>query len=195
MAAIENKPQYERIYQKLGLGISTDINRMPTEAQMNDKERINDSDIALGLSWYAESQDCSFPTIEALSTVDPEYQIFFAEYQNETADLISEIVRTKPTWGYINQRLMAMKIKTKEAGTRLAQNVKSRLLAQHEEEVAEATENTIDILNLISALTTKQAGLVRSQKSYLARSHTHNYRKIRVIKCSGSGRAYSCTVT
>jgi len=194
LSEIENKPQYARVYEKLGMGLTTDLNRMPTEEQMNDKERVTDADIALGLSWYAETQDCSLPAIEALSSVDPEYQIFFAKYQNESADLVTEIVKTKPSFGYINQHLMVMKLKTKEEATRLAQHVKARLIAQHQEEIAEATDNVIEVLDLIAALSSKQARLAKAQQGF--RSKGGHLRAIRVIKCNpSSGRTYSCSTT
>jgi hypothetical protein len=191
LAAIESKPEYARVYEKLGMGLTIELNRMPSPEQMSDNERVTDKDIALGLSWYAETQDCTLPAINALASVDPEYQDFFAKYQNESADLIEEIVKTKPTFGYINQRLMAMKIETKEAGTGIAQNLKARLIAQHQEEVADVTENAVDVLNLITALATKQSNLVRAQRKYSRFQHA-TFKKVRVIKCNPANKSYSC---
>jgi hypothetical protein len=44
-AEIEAVPQYARIYEKLGVATASDPQRVPSQAQLADQERISDDDL------------------------------------------------------------------------------------------------------------------------------------------------------
>jgi hypothetical protein len=107
---LELNPRYGRINEKFGVAKSNDPNRMPSQAQMTDNTKISDDDIALGLNWYAEIQRCDLPAIASLGEIAPEFQTVFVHSQSEIADILNEIVSTKPTFARINQRIYALKL-------------------------------------------------------------------------------------
>lgn len=197
MLPVETDPKYAPLYEKLGFATTSDLNRSPSQAQLADNKRISDDDIALGLNWFAELQDCDLALFESLFTVAPEYQIYFANNQIEEADIINEIVTTKPTFGHINQRVLAFQLRRKEAGKRIAPKMRARLAAEQQQETeAIAAVATELALNVIVALATKQTNLAKSQRAFVANNvrYANQMKKIRVIKCNPVGRAYSCVL-
>jgi hypothetical protein len=110
IAPIETKPEYARIYEKLGIATTADLERQPSRSQLTDSEKISDGDIASALTWYSEVQRCDLPAIETMAKVAPEFQIYFTEGKSEIADLVREVVTTKPTYAQINQKLFCLRL-------------------------------------------------------------------------------------
>ncbi len=129
-------PRYARIYEKLGVSTVGQPGRVPSAAQLADTLIVSEDDIALGLEWYAEDQACATPTIEALGRLDPEFQIYFADAFAEIAVIINDIVSNRLTYGQVNARLLLLKQHQRAAAIQLANNIKARLQAQHQEELA-----------------------------------------------------------
>jgi hypothetical protein len=148
LAPIEAKPEYAIIYEKLAVyRTSEPSGTTPSEAQLNDQTKITEKDIAKGLHWYAEAQECSIPAIEALAQISPEFQEYFISNQREVTDLLNEIVTAKPTFGKINQKLLVMKASQKAEASRVGQRLRAALLREHEQELQERVEVTQDILD------------------------------------------------
>jgi hypothetical protein len=188
LAPIESKPAYARIYEKLGTPKTNEMNRQPSQAQLSDAERISEADIALALSWYAETQQCSIPAIATFLQVDPEYQIYFADSQSEVTDIIREAVTDKPSWGHINQRVFALQLRNKNAATRITQKIQARLVAQHQEALQErealAESATELAVNVLLTLATRQARLAQAQQAFAATHPRYQMNTIRTIKCN-----------
>jgi hypothetical protein len=185
---IETKPEYARLYEKIAAATTSDLHRLPSQAQLADAERPSDTDIALALTWYAEGQQCALPAIEALIKVVPEVEIPIADEQAEAADLINEVVTTRPTFGHINQRLYAFRLHQKEASARLAQNVRARLVSEHEQELQErqalaegVAELAVDTLLILA---TRQANLAHAQLAFAKAHPTYRVVPIRTISCN-----------
>ncbi len=198
MQPIEAKPEYARLYQKLGVVTTSDLNRLPFQSQLDDSERISDADIAVDMNWYAENQSCSTAAIERFLTDVPEAQISYTNSQIEIADIINETIAIKPTYGHINQRLLALKLRQKEEAKQMVRNVRARLAAEQQQETEAVAEAATDVaINVLIALATKQTTLVRSQRTFLAANprYARQVVKIRVIKCLPVGRTYSCVLT
>src|SRR5262245_42014283 len=67
LAPIEAKPEYAVVYEKIAVDRTSDpAGTMPSDAQLNDQTRVTEKEIASGLRWYAEAQQCSTPAIETL---------------------------------------------------------------------------------------------------------------------------------
>ena len=138
------------------------------------------------------------PFMETISAAAPEIQIYFTNGQVEQADILNDIVVNKPTIGQVNQRLLALKLRNKENAKQAGQQVRLRLAAEQQQEVQATTEAVTEItLNVLVALATKQTGLVRSQRMFLAANprYAHQAQRIRVIKCTRVDRSYSCVLT
>jgi hypothetical protein len=185
---IETKPEYARIYQKIATSTTSDLYRWPSQAQLADTERPSDSDIALALTWYSEVQQCTLPAIEAFIKVVPEIQINFTDGQAEVTDIINEVVTTRPTFGHINQRLYALKLHQKEAGARLGQNIRARLVAEHQQELQERqalAEGVAELaIDTLLVLATRQANLAHAQLAFAKAHPTYQVVPIRTISCN-----------
>jgi hypothetical protein len=192
LSSTETKLQYARVYEKLGVAMAGDLTRMPSQAQMADPERISDDDIALGLRWYAETQECARTAIESFAAIDPELQTMYADSVRETTEIIDEIVTTKPTYGHVNQRLFSLKLHQKEAATQWAQNLRARLVEKHQQELEDRQQKVTAALN---SLANSQVRLSRSQIRFAA---THpNYALGNIIKalnCNTIARAIVCVL-
>lgn len=209
LAPIETNPRYARVYEKLGVATSRDPGRMPTATQLADSEIIPDDDIAVGLEWYAEGQACEAPGIQAFGRIDPEFQIFFADVHADSADLINDIVSKKlTTYGQVNARLLSLKQRERVVVAEIATNLKARLEAEHQEELAQQQETAEELVSAfgqiavalatrghasVNRLTSNEAALARAQANY-ARMHPRYVvvHRVRAIHCDSIGRSLRC---
>jgi hypothetical protein len=205
---LDTNPRYARVYEKLGVATASQPNRAPSAVQLADSQIISDDDIALGLEWYAEGQACATPAIEALGRIDPEFQIFFADTQAEIADIINDLVSTRQTYGQVNARLLSLKARQRVAAGEMGNNLKARLQAQHQEEVAqqqEVAEQLVSAIgNIALALATRgRASIARlaSRQSVLGRAQIHYasmhpryvvVHRVRTTHCESIGRSLRC---
>jgi hypothetical protein len=199
LAPIEAKPEYAIIYQKIAVYRTSEPNgTTPSEAQLNDETKVTDNEIAAGLRWYAETQQCSIPAIEALAQISPEFQEYFINNQREVTDLLNEIIDSKPTFGKINQRLLVLKTSLKADASRMVQSLRGRLMSEHEQELQrdEVTQEILDAsLSLAASLATRQAVLIRSQRTFVARHPEYaNDPNVRTVRCTTINKALSCTL-
>jgi hypothetical protein len=200
LAPIEGKPEYTGIYEKIAVERTSDpAGKMPSDAQLNDQTRITEKEIATGLRWYAEAQQCSIPAMEALAQISPEFQEYFINNQREVTELLNEIVTTKPTFGKINQRLLVMKTSRKVEAARIGQGLRAALLSEHEQELQERAEVTQEILDaslsLAASLASRQAVLIRSQRAFVARHPEYaSDPNIKTVRCTTINKALSCTL-
>jgi|HubBroStandDraft_6_1064221.scaffolds.fasta_scaffold569230_1 hypothetical protein len=207
-STLEANPRYMRLYEKLAIDTATEPMRAPTPAQLSDIEIIPDDDKAIGFEWYAEGQNCVFSGIEALGRVDPEFQIYFADRIAERAELLNDIAANPLTYGQVNAEIASLKQRDRTAAAEMANNLKARLAAQHQEELAEqqaATEELVSDLGTIAlAVATRgRASITRlsSRDNALARVQA-NFSKahpryvivhpIRAIHCEGVGHSLRC---
>ena len=198
-AEVEVIPRYARIYEKLGVATASDPQRMPSQAQLIDQERISDDDLALALSWYASSQHCAVEAMEPFYDVAPEFQAYFADSQREITDIINEAVTTKPSYARINERILNLKLRQKETAKLTVQEIRKRLIAQNAQELQdqqEVAQQVVEIaLNAALSLASRQAVLVRSQRAFLiAHAHYEKIDKIKTIKCNSVGHKISCAL-
>jgi hypothetical protein len=200
LTPIEAKTEYAVIYEKIAVErTSAPAGTMPTDAQLNDQSRITESEVATGLRWYSEAQQCAIPAIEALAEIRPEFQEYFINNQREVTDLLNEIVTTKPTLGQINQKLLVLKTSQKAEASRIGQRLRAALLAEHEQELLQREEVTQQVLDasisLATSLATRQAVLIHSQRAFVAR-HPEFARdpNIRTVRCTTINKALSCTL-
>ncbi|MGA8697506.1 MAG: hypothetical protein WB689_27465 [Xanthobacteraceae bacterium] len=187
-AKIEAKPEYALLYKKVAFSTIQDPDRMPSQAQLADAEKVSDDAVALGLNFYAEAQDCNIEGIESLSGVAPEFWPLFIDFQRNRIDLINEIVATKPSYGHINERLRDFKLREREAAIQAAQAIKIRLVAQHELELEDrqvVAEQVAQLaLDVATTLATRQVNLIRTQRAFAAAYPRYQLQKIRVVKCN-----------
>jgi TonB family protein len=211
LAPIEANPRYARVYEKLGVATSRDPGRMPSAAQLGDPEVIPGDDIAVGLEWYAEGQACEAPGVQAFGRIDPEFEIFFADVHAEIADLINDIVSKRlTTYGQVNGRLLNLKQRERAVVTEIATNLKARLQAEHQEELAQQQETAEELVSAfgqiavalatrghasVNRLASREAALERAQESY-ARLHPRYVvvHRVRAIHCDSIGRSLQCNL-
>ena len=200
LAPIEAKREYAVVYEKLAVErTSNPAGTMPSDAQLNDQTRITEKEIAAGLRWYSEAQQCSIPAIEALAQISPEFQEYFINNQREITDLLNQTVTTRPTFGTINQRLLVMKTSQKVEASRIGQRLRAALLSEHEQELQQRAEVTQEILDasisLAASLATRQAVLIRSQRTFVAHhpefAHDPN---VRTVHCATVNNSLSCNL-
>jgi hypothetical protein len=200
IAPIEVNPQYARVYEKFGMATTADPRRDPSEAQLADTQTISDSDIAVVLNWYGEGQQCVLPAVEAMIKVAPEFQIYFVNAQSEITDFIHEIVTTKTSYGHVNHRILALHVRQRAAGQQMAQTVRARLLAEHQQELQEAQAAAEAVAGLavdaLLILATRQANLVHARQVFVAAHPTYRVSTIRAVTCnpdikSVAGRAFA----
>ena len=200
LAPIEAKPEYEVIYEKIAVDrTSVPTGAMPSDAQLNDQTRIAEREIAAGLRWYSEAQQCAIPAIEALAQINPEFQKYFIDNQRELTDLFNVIVTTKPTFGQINQKLFDLHTSQKAEASRMGQRLRAALLSEHEQELQQRAELAQDILDasisLAASLATRQAVLIRSQRTFVA--HHPEFARdpnVRKVRCATANNSLSCTL-
>jgi TonB family protein len=211
MAPIAADSRYARVYEKLGVATLADFQRMPTAAQLADAEPISDADIRLGLDWYAQTQACGAPAIEALGRVEPDFQVYFADADAEATDIIGDITSGQiRTYGQLNTRIASLKQREKITATEIANNIKARLQAQHQAEVVEREAETEAVVSTIGAiavavasrghasiahLATRQSELARLQRTYAARHPDYVIvHRIRTMQCNGAGQLLRCSL-
>jgi hypothetical protein len=172
---------------------------MPTEAQLNDHDKISDGDIATSLRWYVDAQQCALPAMESLAQISPDFQQYFVDVQRETTDIINEIVTTRPMFGQINQRLLALKTWEKAAAKTMAENLRNSLAARHQEElqgreiVAQQVMTTAASVAL--SLATRQTVLIYSQRTFVAQHPQYSsIPKIKAVQCKPAGKSLSCSL-
>jgi hypothetical protein len=196
-ASIEVKPEYARIYEKLGVAKSDDLNRRPSQTQLADEENVSDDDIALGLSWYVEMEQCEVPAIESLSRVAPESLAYFADDLRERTDIVNDIVTTKPTYGHINQRLLELKLRRKETAPELGRKLHARLIAEHQEELQERediAETVAEVaLDALVVLATRQSRLVRSAQLFASTNSRYHVPRVTPIRCDAAFKSALAT--
>ena len=197
---IEAKPEYAVVYEKLAVErTSNPAGTMPSDAQLNDQTKITEKEIATGLRWYAEAQQCTIPAMEALAQINPEFQEYFIDNQRGVTDLLNEIVTTKPTFAAVNQKLLVMKTSQKTEASRMGQRLRAALLSEHEQELQQRAEVTQEILDasisLATSLATRQAVLIRSQRTFVAQ-HREFARdpNVRTVHCATVNNSLSCTL-
>jgi hypothetical protein len=201
LAPIEAEPAYAIIYEKLAVYRTSEPNgTMPSGAQLNDQTKVTEKDIATGLRWYAEAQQCSIPAIETLAQISPEVQEYFIANQREVTDLVNEIVTTGPTFGKINQKLLVMKTSQKAEASLMGQRLRAALLSEHAQELqdrAEVTQEILDAsLSLAASLATRQAVLIHSQRTFVARHPEYaSDPNVKTVRCTTINKALSCTLT
>jgi len=204
---IETNPSYVRVYQKLGVPISSAPLRKPSAAQLADTERVSDEDITVGLEWYSEVQACGAPNIEAFGRIDPEYQIYFADAQAEVADIIEDVVSSKPTFSHINARLFSLQQRLAVTASEIAANLKARLIAKQQQELVQQQE-AADALSALGAiavavasrghvamvrLSDREAMLARAQLAYAAAHPRYVIvHRIRPTRCDSIGLSLRC---
>lgn len=188
VSKLEAEPQYAFLYRKLGIATAEDPAREPTQAQLADPEKISDDAVALGLNWYAEAQTCSVEGIETLSRVAPEFGPVFIANQQEITDIINEIAATKPTYGRVNQRILDLRRHEKEEAKQAAQQLKTRLAAEHAQELQDRQDVAEQMaqlaLDVANTLATRQVNLIRTQREFAATNPHYQLQKIRVVKCN-----------
>jgi hypothetical protein len=131
---------------------------------------------------------CDVEGIEMLSRAAPELGPVFIGSQGEIADIINEIVATKPTYGHVNQRILDLKRHQTEAANQAAQKIKTRLSAEHAQELAErqaVTEQLAQLaLDVATTLATRQVNLIRTQRTFAAAHPHYELQQIRVVRCN-----------
>lgn len=125
---IEANSKYNRIYEKLGVTFG----KFPTEAQLQDQEKISDSDIKLGIDWYGEYQYCFAKQIQDAGNVDPSYAIVYTHILKKQISLVNEIVTDHPTYAYVNNKIFQIGKELNIEGKQWADDL-DRRLAQKEE--------------------------------------------------------------
>ena len=207
-SALEANPRYARLYEKLAIDTAREPLRAPTPAQLSDTEIISDDDKSLGFEWYAEGQNCVLSGIEALGRVDPEFQIYFADRIAERADLLNDIAGNPLTYGQVNAKIASLKQRDRAAAVEMANNLKARLVAEHQEERAEqqaATEVLVSDLGTmalavatrgrasVARLSAREGALARAHAGF-AKAHSRYVivRPIRAVHCDGIDHSLRC---
>jgi hypothetical protein len=195
-AKIEAKPEYALLYKKVAFSTVQDPDKIPSQAQLADTEKVSDDVVALGLNFYAEAQDCNIEGIESLSSVAPEIRPVFIDFQRNRIDLINEIVATKPSYGHINERLRDFKLREREASIQAVQAIKNRLVAQNAQELEDrqvAMDEMVELATDVAAtLATRQVHLIHTQRAFAVAHPHYQLQKIRVVKCNAIAGAISC---
>ena len=183
LVRVQAKPRYARIYEKLGVATL-----MPSEAQLADTARMTNEDIALGLNWYTEVNECFPPLLEALAKIDQEYVAVFADDERQRTAIVNEIVVAKPTYGNVNREILILATQRKEAVTRVAQRIQARLAASRQQELDEmqavATSVAELAINSIIALAETQSTLARSSRTFAAARPRYQINRIKIATCS-----------
>ena len=130
LSAIDGNPRYARVYTKLGVSTATDLLRDPSQVQLADTERVSDSDIAAVLSWIGERQHCVLPAMQASLKIAPEAQIVYTNNLSRVTAWVNEIATAKPSFGYVNQKLLAIHIRGREEWNQVEQKIRDRLSAE-----------------------------------------------------------------
>jgi hypothetical protein len=118
------------------------------------------------------------------------FRFNFAQSQSEITEIINEIVTVEPSYGHINQRIYTLKLHQKEGARQLAQKLRTRLAAAHQQELQErqaVAESVAELaLNITLTLVSRQAVLVRSAQRFAVVYPSYQISKLQVIKCSSS---------
>jgi hypothetical protein len=189
VAPIEANPRYARIYEKLGLAKMSDPQRDPSNSQLADTERPSDADIALILEGYADLQQCNLPIIEALLKIDPAFQIYLTKYQSEVTDILHEIVTDKPTFGYVNSRILQFHLEQRSTVKQLGQTIRTRLLSEHQQDLQDRQIIAELATDALLTLATKQLNLARARKAFVASHPIYRISTIRTISCNPNIKA------
>lgn len=200
MAAIEAKPRYARMYEKLAVAIGDD----PSDRQLDDSERPTDSDIALGLAWYAEAEGCQRLTIEWEGRIDPDLAVIGAEQASETTRMVMEIVKARPSFGEMNHQILALRERQKAAVQQWAATLRRKLAleaAQEEHEkqrltaavgfVADTAVTTLKASLLI--LVARQQAVIAAQQAYATQAPSYVAAPITTTQCHWAGNLWMCT--
>jgi hypothetical protein len=186
---VASKPEYARILEKIAFATTSDLERMPSQAQLADSERVSDSDIAAALNLYAEQMQCVAPELEKLVQIDPEFLVNFTEAQKEITEITHEAVTTHPSFGHINQRLADYKLRQKEASKRIGKKIAARLLAQRQQEQAVAEGVAELAVDALLVLGTRQVRLVRAQQAFAKANAAYQLTAIRTVQCNPNIKA------
>ena len=204
---IKSNPKYAHLLEKLNL---MDFNSSPTETQLADTETPNDSDIETGLSYWSEMQYCIDKSIEDTTKIDPYMGVFLSKILAKQANLVNEIIVSRPSYGHINKEIVNFKDDTKKDLRKFSTEFDKRYKIMEEQEQIEARNDTVAsigkglgimaavtakvVLDAVNALAEAQIELAKSQAIYAASHPTYIIAQnpIRTTRCNWVRNSLSC---
>jgi hypothetical protein len=137
--------------------------------------------------------------MEALGQISPEYQQYFVNNQVEVTDILNDVVTTRPSFGHINQRLAVLRTREKAQSAQLAQNLRTSLVARHQQEIQDRVEVTQGVLDaamsVALSLASKQTVLIRSQRAFVAAHPRYaSNPNIKKVHCTTTNKTFSCSL-
>jgi len=171
--------------------------QMPTPAQLSDREIISDDDIAHGLEWYAEIQQCDRASIETYGRLnDPGLSQLLTRVTAYSTEIVAAVAEQKPTYGAINAKIAQFRTEQKEAAQAWAERTKMRLQGQQEQELAEREELFALFVSVVASIAARQVVIVQAQRRIVAAQPGYVPRHhVTVLECGGDSDRWSCELT
>ncbi len=203
-ARIKAQTIYAPVYEKIAVG-SPPV--PPTPLQLNDTERVTDDMLQLGMRWYSESQMCDQQTVESYGRIDPDLGVYMVQAIARGATLYQEVLTNRPTYGYINQRLVQGRAtavaRAKEWGAKLDARLRQQKAEQDAALEANkqqfmsalggATEIAANVfLTAVQVLADRQAALAQAQQQYVIVRTTYQPVHITKTSCRYSSGILNC---
>ena len=186
---VKQEPKYARINFKLAV----DVRTPPTPAQIGDADRPDESDVELGMGWFSQVQACNHMAAEKFGRIDPELGTYVVGNLADNVMLFSEVITTRPTFGYINSKIKALNEKRRVDMAQWGKSLDFRLnqiKAQQETASAAAVSGFLAAVLLLSA---GQTALAQAQQRYAIVTPTYRPSPITNTTCSYIGRNLHCS--
>ena len=165
---LKTVPKYAPYYAKLAL----DPRIPPTPEQLADETHIDAESMQLGMEWYEDSQNCSSLTAEKFGRIDPGLGAYMVRAQADGVALLTEVMTTKPTYGYINTRIKQLHEKRMADARHWAADLDNRLQRKKAEQDAATAENKRMFMSALGTVTEVAAAVLVASVEVLAARQT-----------------------
>jgi len=187
-----NKPEYAFIHNKIA--VDSGIN--PTEAQLNDQEKVTPQAIQSGMNWFSENQECNTKTLNAWANLSPAYGAMVSNWLTEITDIMNDVITNQPTYGHINQRLKALNEKKRnDMRTTVQSEVqrKTYLAEQRQQQINSAINVGFQVLDVaLQVLVARQNTIYNSQTVYYQKVPTYHPVVITQTACNRTFNTINC---
>lgn len=124
------------------------------------------------MEWYGESQDCSRLNAEKFGRIDPGLGAYMVRAQADNVALYTEVITTKPTFGYINTKIKKLHEKRLNEMRQWGADLDNRLHRLKAEQDAARAENKRMFMSALGAVTETAAAVLVTSVAILAANQT-----------------------
>lgn len=203
--AVMAKPQYAKLIRKLPIGLENGKVREPTPQQLADTDQFTADDIVNVMEGHAEVEVCNRQALDTFGKIDPELLVMAARQEQRVAEIITDIVSKKVTYGEVNQRIVRNRAQYRAELAPWGQKLRERIAAMRQQEAVEheqfmaqvgAVTQTLAAVAIGAAqgMAQQQQALAQAQMNYAAAHPVYvPVHRMTVTNCQWMGRMLSCT--